>query len=43
MPYMIGEASCEMETVRYYDQVDSLPEPVRTRDNLQLYSGAHVE
>ncbi|WP_445357231.1 Cd(II)/Pb(II)-responsive transcriptional regulator [Microbulbifer sp. ANSA002] len=46
MRYRIGEAAkqagCKVETVRYYEQVGLLPQPLRSEGNYRLYSEAHL-
>ena len=43
----IGElalaADCAVDTVRYYERVGLLPEPVRTDTNYRVYGDAHLE
>lgn len=43
----IGELAkatdCAVETIRYYEREQLLPEPARTEGNYRLYTQAHVE
>ena len=43
----IGELAkatdCAVETIRYYERENLLPEPARTEGNYRLYTQAHVE
>ncbi len=43
----IGELAtlthCPVETIRYYERLSLLPEPVRSRNNYRLYGESHVE
>lgn len=43
----IGELAkatdCAVETIRYYEREQLLPEPARTDGNYRLYTQAHVE
>jgi Cd(II)/Pb(II)-responsive transcriptional regulator len=43
----IGELAtltqCPVETIRYYEKLTLLPEPVRSSGNYRLYNDAHVE
>lgn len=43
----IGELAtlthCPVETIRYYERLSLLPEPVRSQSNYRLYNDAHVE
>ena len=36
-------AGCKVQTVRYYEQIGILPEPVRTTGNQRLYSDTHLQ
>jgi len=36
-------AGCKVQTVRYYEQIGILPEPVRTTGNQRLYSDIHLQ
>lgn len=36
-------AACKVQTVRYYESIGLLPEPVRSRGNQRLYGPATVE
>ena len=38
-----ARAGCKVQTVRYYEQIGILPEPVRTRGNQRLYSGTDLQ
>jgi DNA-binding transcriptional MerR regulator len=35
-------AGCKVQTVRYYEQIGLMPEPVRTRGNQRLYGEADL-
>lgn len=43
----IGELArrtdCQIETIRYYEKEDLLPEPMRSVCNFRLYGDSHVE
>ncbi|WP_017903251.1 Cd(II)/Pb(II)-responsive transcriptional regulator [Pseudomonas asplenii] len=43
----IGELAkltdCQVETIRYYEKENLLPEPARSEGNYRLYTQAHVE
>ncbi|NBA97899.1 Cd(II)/Pb(II)-responsive transcriptional regulator [Pseudomonas sp. R5(2019)] len=43
----IGELAkatdCQVETIRYYERENLLPEPARSEGNYRLYTQAHVE
>ncbi|WP_061240133.1 Cd(II)/Pb(II)-responsive transcriptional regulator [Ectopseudomonas composti] len=43
----IGElakkASCQVETIRYYEREGLLPEPARTEGNYRVYGQSHLE
>lgn len=43
----IGELAkatdCAVETIRYYERENLLPEPARSEGNYRLYTQAHVE
>lgn len=45
--FKIGELAqrtgCLVETVRYYERIGLLPEPVRTENNYRAYSDEHVD
>lgn len=45
--YKIGElaerSGCLVETVRYYERIGLLPEPVRAANNYRAYSDEHAE
>ncbi len=36
-------AGCKVQTVRYYEQIGILPEPVRTQGNQRLYSETDLQ
>jgi len=36
-------AGCKVQTVRYYEQIGILPEPVRTRGNQRLYGETDLQ
>ncbi|MFQ5626062.1 MAG: helix-turn-helix domain-containing protein [Methyloligellaceae bacterium] len=36
-------AGCKVQTVRYYEQIGILPEPVRTKGNQRLYSKSDIQ
>lgn len=38
-----AEAGCKVQTVRYYEQIGILPQPVRTRGNQRLYAKADLQ
>lgn len=38
-----ARAGCKVQTVRYYEQIGILPEPVRTEGNQRLYSESHLQ
>ena len=38
-----ARAGCKVQTVRYYEQIGILPEPVRTGGNQRLYSETHLQ
>jgi Cu(I)-responsive transcriptional regulator len=38
-----AEAGCKVQTVRYYEQIGILPEPVRTTGNQRLYCDADLQ
>ena len=37
------KAGCKVQTVRYYEQIGVLPEPVRTQGNQRLYSESDLQ
>lgn len=45
--YSIGdlarETGCKVQTIRYYEQIGLMPEPVRTSGNQRRYGRSHVE
>lgn len=45
--YKIGElaerSGCLVETVRYYERIGLLPEPVRTANNYRAYNDEHAD
>ena len=38
-----ASAGCKVQTVRYYEQIGILPEPVRTQGNQRLYGESGVQ
>ena len=38
-----AQAGCKVQTVRYYEQIGILPEPVRTRGNQRLYGETDLQ
>jgi DNA-binding transcriptional MerR regulator len=46
-PYSIGdlarEISCKVQTIRYYEQIGLMPEPVRTSGNQRRYGRLHID
>ena len=38
-----ASAGCKVQTVRYYEQIGILPQPVRTKGNQRLYSEIHLQ
>lgn len=46
-PYSIGDlarkADCKVQTIRYYEQIGLMPEPVRTSGNQRRYGRFHIE
>ncbi|MBK5198544.1 MAG: MerR family transcriptional regulator [Methyloceanibacter sp.] len=47
MTVPIGELAartgCKVQTVRYYEQIGLMPEPVRTKGNQRRYGSRHLE
>ena len=47
MHFLIGQAAnaarCKAETIRYYEQIGLLPEPLRSQGNQRLYSDADID
>jgi DNA-binding transcriptional MerR regulator len=47
MNHTIGELAartgCKVQTVRYYEQIGLMPEPVRTEGNQRRYGSRHLE
>ena len=47
VPYSIGdlarEISCKVQTIRYYEQIGLMPEPVRTSGNQRRYGRLHID
>ena len=47
IPYSIGDlarkADCKVQTIRYYEQIGLMPEPVRTSGNQRRYGRFHIE
>lgn len=45
--YSIGglarETGCKVQTIRYYEQIGLMPEPVRTSGNQRRYERSHLE
>lgn len=37
------EAGCKVQTIRYYEQIGLMPEPLRTAGNQRRYGREHVE
>jgi len=45
--FMIGQLAertgCKVQTIRYYEQIGLMPEPVRTEGNQRRYGARHLE
>jgi len=40
---LAAQADCPVETIRYYEKEELLPEPTRSQSNYRLYGARHVE
>lgn len=40
---LASRTGCQVETIRYYEREELLPEPARSEGNYRLYNDAHVD
>ena len=40
---LAGRTGCKVQTIRYYEQIGLMPEPLRTEGNQRRYGARHLE
>lgn len=41
--HLARESGCKVQTIRYYEQIGLMPQPVRSAGNQRIYRSAHVD